>query len=62
MEAMAGAGARDKQPSARRALSVVSGTRKLYFSHPDPQFELFRKRLRIWCSLSPRGSPPPPLG
>ena len=53
MEAMAGAGAKDKQPSARRALSVMAGTRKLYFSHPDPQFELFRKRLRIWCSLSP---------
>ena len=26
------------------------GTRKLYFSHPDPPLDLFRVRLRVWSS------------
>ena len=26
------------------------GTRKLYFSHPDPSLDLFRNRLRVWSS------------
>ena len=26
------------------------GTQKLYFSHPDPEFDLFRRRLMVWSS------------
>lgn len=26
------------------------GTRKLYFSHPDPALDLFRNRLKVWTS------------
>ena len=32
------------------ALIFHPGTRKLYFSHPDPALDLFRTQLRVWTS------------
>ena len=32
------------------ALLYHPGTKKLYFSHPDPALDLFRKQLRVWSS------------
>ena len=32
------------------ALVFHPGTKKLYFSHPDPELDLLRNRLRLWAS------------